>query len=1594
MATQQPSASLVTPSKPPPPVDISTIEAAKENIVPLHSGRSASQLAALSSSTRSGLGVKLDAEHARFAVQIAAVEAYEQTGTWEDGKDGLSAEEVQMMAEDPLDINHQYVRFIVANYPAGASAANKLVPVLEATTRKFLGDLRYTNDPRYFRLWAHYAKNMENPEDCYRFLFAKGVGEKLAALYEEYAKVLEAKYKRKQADQVYNLGINRRATPLDRLKRSYLDFQARMLVAPPVPSPPQPSAPSSGGESRSILSSSTSTRTAGTGSSVGGTGVGPKGNGSMFAVFRDDAGSSSAGGNEAGWEDFGTVKSRQRENNEEKKEWAGEVMLQKGAAAPKIEGFKLEVYRDETASAAPSLSSSHGASDVDVFSRSSRPTSEAELLRSNPFKNYSASDVDLLTRDPLEGLEVLPRASSSSSKVRSGSSSMERKEKERLSGHSRSKSGGSSHRSLSSSQKPSSSSSTPASTSQSASSKPSASTGEKPKERVAVSLRLLYPAPGEEYSFEELKAKSRREKYVVEDVERWNGWEWREKWEAEVVNRGMRTYKVDGETGWPALYGEDGAPLYDFLPRPSPPTPEPAPAPVPVEAASSLAPNSPSRPSSQPTHSLLSPSPPALAAHDSLASLIPASPTARNAVQPPSAEDTRSGSPTPEPEQGDESSFASLDPNRPPSPTMNTRAANALLDHLFAKTLDFTKVNRTAKYNASDDDDDSDEPSTDEDEEEPSFGGVPGAPGAESQFSTQGAATQQSQEPSGVDSMFVPFSQTRSQMGDDSGWGASQHPGSQMYAAAPSLGALVEEEDDEKNSSDATGMGENNENALSSASRPSQQPLQLFRDPSAPSPAIVPATPSGAFRPVTKTAGSSARAPLGMKSGTPLAMQPPKQPLFSVFSDQPAGSSAVGEGLGDLDVIPSSQPGERENSLAASSFGSSGGDSSFAEQDEFEAPLTGGLDSDEDDHLLNANDGYNLGRRLPGQSRYAPFVQQMTPIVERTLEFTAMTSLSTSQRSRRDSYYPTGAAAGDLKEEDEEDEEDEEPSTDEEEGENGGSGDRAFVASFASQPPPAGQMSASLDVGDDSSFQSGSSSSDTDSDDDEAPLPSQQQQLPFLPPPPSQPLSPTHLNGDAVAQSSPTADSRSFDVSLSNALVDGLTIAGNQSGMTTNMLVGDASLTIAGNQSGMTTNMLVGDASTAGRPSDTPSSVAPVNPFDRAVLASLLAQASSSILDNPDVSDLRTETADRLADLQRVAKKRQRVSGGKDKTGVIEEAWDLELNGEVFSVREKLGEGTFGAVFRVALTGADEDDFDVDAEDELSLAVKVEKPTNLWEFHVLNQLHCRLSERARASVVSAQRLYAYKDESFLFLDYCDRGSLLDAVNCAHESGVAAPSIGVGLDEILAIFFVIELLRAIEGFHSAGFIHGDLKIDNCLLRLDDVPGGARAWSSTYDPTGANGWSAKGIKLIDFGRTIDVSAYPAGQTFAADFVADGSDCAEMREGRSWTYEPDYYGVAGIAFNILFGRNIETKKDEETGKWSVNVTWKRYYQEEMWTRLFGALLNPKSVREDGALPITDELAIVRTEMEEYLRENGEKAGKSLRGLIKKLEIYSMSR
>jgi len=294
------------------------------------------------------------------------------------------------------------------------------------------------------------------------------------------------------------------------------------------------------------------------------------------------------------------------------------------------------------------------------------------------------------------------------------------------------------------------------------------------------------------------------------------------------------------------------------------------------------------------------------------------------------------------------------------------------------------------------------------------------------------------------------------------------------------------------------------------------------------------------------------------------------------------------------------------------------------------------------------------------------------------------------------------------------------------------------------------------------------------------------------------------------------------------------------------------------------------------------------------------------------------------------------------------------------------------------------------------MALKVVKPRNLWEFHVLRRIHRTLRAPLTRSIITPRALYAFRDESHLLMELCPHGSLLDAVNRAGPAGISQQ--GACMDELLVFFFTIELLRFVEGMHGAGFIHGDLKIDNCLLRLEELPGGASSLSGIYQPSGEGGWKYRGIKVIDFGRTIDTSLFPAGhsQQFIADWSTDDRDCFEVREGRPWTYQTDYFGLAGIVYCMLFGKYIEASSvahapdsTESEPIYKIATPFKRYWQMEMLTRLFDILLNPCRVREDGSLPICEELGSVRVEMEQWLQSNCNRSSNTLKGLLKKIEL-----
>ncbi|KAI0002601.1 Mad3/BUB1 homology region 1-domain-containing protein [Russula compacta] len=340
-------------------VDGDLIEAAKENIQPLASGRRATTLSAVLSTPHAQRESKLAAARNRLRINVEIA--------LEDDDD------------NPLEAYCQLIYWTLENYPQGHSAESGLLELLEEATR-ILKDHRdgiWRADLRYLKLWVLYANYVEMPTVIYRFLLANEIGSTFALLYEEFAAVLERSGRRVEADEAYLLGINRQASPVERLQAKYGEFQKRMMLATPLettPLPEQPQ-PASATTHRKVLGESTSTSklprsahsTTRTTSSrpledVFGSGsgpcpsLGPKSNARM-PVFVDPSGASAekplaTGDNVATpWNELGTRKERTKENVPKVSKLNGTTLRQPGrqqriTPIPVGSTSRIAVFRD------------------------------------------------------------------------------------------------------------------------------------------------------------------------------------------------------------------------------------------------------------------------------------------------------------------------------------------------------------------------------------------------------------------------------------------------------------------------------------------------------------------------------------------------------------------------------------------------------------------------------------------------------------------------------------------------------------------------------------------------------------------------------------------------------------------------------------------------------------------------------------------------------------------------------------------------------------------------------------------------------------------------------------------------------------------------------------------------------------------------------------------------------------------------------------------------------------------------------------------------------------------------------------------------
>ena len=94
--------------------------------------------------------------------------------------------------DDPLAAYHQFVQWTIKNY-GDKDPKSGLKELLKEATSQFKQDPMYKNDLRYLKMWALYARQLDRAGaiGVFAFLVANDIGTSYAALYENYANLLE-----------------------------------------------------------------------------------------------------------------------------------------------------------------------------------------------------------------------------------------------------------------------------------------------------------------------------------------------------------------------------------------------------------------------------------------------------------------------------------------------------------------------------------------------------------------------------------------------------------------------------------------------------------------------------------------------------------------------------------------------------------------------------------------------------------------------------------------------------------------------------------------------------------------------------------------------------------------------------------------------------------------------------------------------------------------------------------------------------------------------------------------------------------------------------------------------------------------------------------------------------------------------------------------------------------------------------------------------------------------------------------------------------------------------------------------------------------
>ncbi|CAH6720418.1 checkpoint serine/threonine-protein kinase Bub1p [[Candida] jaroonii] len=334
------------------------IERHKENIQPMVGGRSASGL--LESLNRPRSSPMNDKERNKFETQISQLDEL----------------------DDPLQVFLDYINWTHNAFPMGNNVESGLVNLLERCTSYFKDHEHYKNDSRYLKTWLEYANYSDSPIEVFVYLAKKEIGRELALFYEEFGKLLEVNHKFTDAKEIYEYGIEHNARPINRLLRSFKDFQSRVTY----------NNDKSEGLKRVLTlkrgnvpdSAPTTVKK------------------SKFNVLVDDS-EMSFGKNifkDADSKEIGSINLRKKENVFNAKPWQGEVLAQRSSSR-ESGSQKVQVYRDvEVVSVQPTTTHEEvNGKIITVVSKPGKATDKVMVNTQLLYGNEEISMMELLAKN-------------------------------------------------------------------------------------------------------------------------------------------------------------------------------------------------------------------------------------------------------------------------------------------------------------------------------------------------------------------------------------------------------------------------------------------------------------------------------------------------------------------------------------------------------------------------------------------------------------------------------------------------------------------------------------------------------------------------------------------------------------------------------------------------------------------------------------------------------------------------------------------------------------------------------------------------------------------------------------------------------------------------------------------------------------------------------------------------------------------------------------------------------------------------------------------------------------------------------------------